>query len=683
MTKRFCILILAVIISFSAYSGNGNWEDGKFSMFVHFGLYSELGGVWKGKPVRDGYSEQIQSFAKISDNDYANVATNFNPQKFNADSIVNLAIEAGMHSVVVTAKHHDGFSIYDTKFSDFDIIDATPYGRDLLKEISEACAKRGINFGIYFSLVDWHFPYSVPTTPHNADIATPKHHEFNLNQVRELLTNYGKVSELWFDMGSLSAQQSNELYALVKSLQPNCMVSSRLGNETGDFAVMADNRLPEYRIGLPWQTAASIYNETWGYRSWQKYAPLNEKIDEKIATLVKVVSHGGNYLLNIGPRGDGSITEHEQAVLRGVGEFVNRYSSAIYATKANPYRESFKWGEITAKDNVLYLFVNNYPENGIIKLGNLKSKLLSAQSYDKSTNLNFKFQNNELEINLPELKTDHGYYVVRLTFDSPVELLPEIAEGNLTAENSEKTYGVSSLDYYASRRSLVRYDWTFKTENANSTIYYPSIFDGDSLCYNSGNGEQLIILNGKPCADEIANIATGSAEMIKESYSKPYESLGGPFRAKSFDVRSRSASKTATTFDFADKSSVIYTAKYNSENETELRLMRISMADGISVSLNDEVIYSQIGVQRKNQKYCYVLMPFKQGENDVEIIWHKRTAGKILCEAKLINEGVEFRKMSLPKITADKNGLCQIRLSNSKSLPANTEFDLREFVIKY
>lgn len=309
---------------------NKEWTSQRFSMFIHWGLYSQLGGVWDGKPVEWGYSEQIQSFAGIFSDYYAATAEKFTAEKWNADSIVALAKAAQMQSIVMTAKHHDGFSMYATRYSSYNVADATPFARDPLRELSVACKKGGLRFGVYFSLIDWHFPQAYPISSHNADPITPEHHKHNMNQVRELLTNYGPVSEIWFDMGSLTREQSRELYNLVTDLQPNCMVSGRLGNDFGDFAVMADNAVPAYHIGIPWQTAGSFFKETWSYRSWQKREDLQSKIAEKITTLKNVVAHGGNYLLNIGPRGDGSVVEFERDVLLAMGQWLRDSSEVIY-----------------------------------------------------------------------------------------------------------------------------------------------------------------------------------------------------------------------------------------------------------------------------------------------------------------------------------------------------------------
>ena len=304
------------------------WYGGKYSMFIHFGLYSELGGVWEGKPVTAGYSEQIQSFAGIFSDWYGETALRFNPTRFNADEIVALAKEAGMRSIVITTKHHDGFCMFRTATTDYNSWEATPAPRDFVKELADACRRGGLRLGLYYSNIDWHFPQAYPISSHNCDFVTPEHFELSKAQIRELLTNYGPISELWFDMGSHTPEQSREMYNLVHELQPDCMVSGRLGNDAYDFSVMADNKYPESALQVAWQTAASMFDETWSYRSWQERGSLSDKVNEKLLSLVNVISRGGNYLLNIGPRGDGSVVAFERDALLRMGAWVSRYAEA-------------------------------------------------------------------------------------------------------------------------------------------------------------------------------------------------------------------------------------------------------------------------------------------------------------------------------------------------------------------
>ena len=185
------MLLLTTLTAGAQIKPDRQWMDNKFSMFIHFGLYSKLGGVWQGQPVRQGYSEQIQAFAGIFSDWYAATALTFNPTQWNPDSVVALAKRAGMRSIVFTAKHHDGFCMYESQYTDFDIVDATPYRRDLMKELSDACRRGGMRFAVYYSLIDWHFPEAYPISSHNADPLTEEHFDYNMKQAMARYLNCG------------------------------------------------------------------------------------------------------------------------------------------------------------------------------------------------------------------------------------------------------------------------------------------------------------------------------------------------------------------------------------------------------------------------------------------------------------------------------------------------------------
>ena len=481
MVALMCVVVSAQIAP-DAYR---KWHENKYSMFIHFGLYSLYGGVYEGKPVTFGYSEQIQSFAGIFSDWYGNTALKFDPVKFNADEIVALAKEAGMRSIVITTKHHDGFCMFKTATTSYNSVDATPSKRDYVKELSDACRRGGINFAIYFSLIDWNFPHAYPISSHNCDFITPQHHEFTKAQVTELLTNYGPVSELWFDMGSNRPEQSKELYELVHKLQPNCMVSGRLGNGWYDFAVMADNKYPEGALQAPWQSAASMFDETWSYRSWQERGDKHVKAMEKLRSLINVVSHGGNFLLNIGPRGDGSVVEFESEVLKEIGAWLKENGEAIYGTEASPFREDFAWGKSTRKGNKLYLILSGeYPTNGTIELNMPGYKLQESKGNLTSANM----KGNKLTISLPEnAYNDETIQVVELTFDR--EVLPQASANAKRTSN----YSYDCFDYYSNYRSTVSYEWALPKKNATKVelTYTPEEL-GKEITLN----DQLVTLEG-------------------------------------------------------------------------------------------------------------------------------------------------------------------------------------------
>ena len=357
IAAALCLLAGSASLSFGQRAG---WSEEKFSMFIHYGLYSLFGGEFEGQPVREGYSEQILTFGVHFSDWYEAAAREFTAERFDADSIAALAKAAGMRSVVLTAKHHDGFCLFRTATTSYNSYDGAPARRDLVGEMAEACHRAGLGFGVYFSLIDWHYPYAVPYSSHNADPVTEPHHEYNIAQVRELLTGYGRIDEIWFDMGSLTEAQSEELYRLVHRLQPECMVSGRLGNDYADFAVMADNALPDYAMVMPWQTAASIFPETWGYRSWQdRSMPAEKKAEEKLGDLLRVVTSGGKYLLNIGPMGDGSVVPYEREVLLAMGEMLRRLPPEALTPKEPEAAKPLPKGTPLTPQNALPLYTHS------------------------------------------------------------------------------------------------------------------------------------------------------------------------------------------------------------------------------------------------------------------------------------------------------------------------------------
>lgn len=494
--KRLFTLLMAALLCIGTFTQastkeHNDWHRNKYSMFIHFGLYSVYGGVYNGKPVTFGYSEQIQSFAGIFSDWYGETALKFDPVKFNADEIVALAKEAGMRSIVITTKHHDGFCMFKTATTEYNSVDATPSKRDYVKELSDACRRGGINFAIYFSLIDWNYPHAYPISSHNCDFITPQHHEFTKAQVTELLTNYGPVSELWFDMGSNRPEQSKELYELVHKLQPDCMVSGRLGNGWYDFAVMADNTYPEGALQAPWQSAASMFNETWSYRSWQKRGDVHTKAMEKLRSLINVVSHGGNFLLNIGPRGDGSVVEFERDVLKEIGAWLKENGEAIYGTEASPFREDYAWGKSTRKANKLYLILSGeYPTNGIIELNLPGYKLQESKGNLTAANM----KGGKLIVSLPkEAYNDQTVQVVELTFDR--QILPQVS----TNAGRISNYSYDCFDYYSNYRSTVSYEWALpkKSQVKLELTYTPEELGKEIALSTSANGKpQLTKLEG-------------------------------------------------------------------------------------------------------------------------------------------------------------------------------------------
>lgn len=301
------------------------WRGLRFGMFIHFGVYSLFGGVYKGEKIAKGYSEQIMQFAPIPREDYLLAAGNMNLERFSPADWVGLAREAGMKYLVVTSKHHDGFCMFDTKTTDFNIVKRTPFSRDFLKLLEEECKRQGLGFGLYFSLVDWNLGHRYD--PDNRNAIPPEMEEILCEQLNELVTGYGELCEIWFDMSTPTPTQSLKFKEIVRKHQPSAMINGRIGNGLGDFITFWDNEIPKTAPSKPWQTPQSIYPDTWGYRSWREHDNLEKRTKILISNFESVTSRGGNYLLNIGPRGDGSVDPYEREILLRIGRHLERSKS--------------------------------------------------------------------------------------------------------------------------------------------------------------------------------------------------------------------------------------------------------------------------------------------------------------------------------------------------------------------
>ena len=619
--KKVLILLLTAImclnasaqISQEAYS---KWHHNKFSMFIHFGLYSVYGGVYQGQPVKFGYSEQIQSFAGIFSDWYGNTALKFNPEKFNADEIVALAKEAGMRSIVITTKHHDGFCLFKTATTEYNSVDATPAKRDYVKELSDACRRGGINFAMYFSLIDWNYPHAYPISSHNCDFITPQHHEFTKAQVTELLTNYGPISELWFDMGSNRPEQSKELYELVHRLQPDCMVSGRLGNGWYDFAVMADNTYPEGALQAPWQSAASMFDETWSYRSWQKRGDKHEKAMEKLRSLINVVSHGGNFLLNIGPRGDGSVVEFESDVLKEMGAWLKENSEAIYGTEASPFREDFAWGTSTRKGNKLYLILSGeYPTNGAIELNMPEYKLQESKGNLTSASM----KGNKLMISLPEdAYNDQTIQVVELTFNR--EVLPQ------ASANAKRTanYSYDCFDYYSNYRSTVSYEWALKKNTSKVELTYTPEELGKEITMNDQivklEGGKAVTLKVDPKTQWGKRYMCGPGGSLFDGSSTISTDLEkSPVRRSKW----QEIEKDQMTFPTNILCSYYVLQEVESPKAQDI-LMDVAAGNGIEVFVNGKSIMKHINPYRCKYREEKVLVHLEKGKNQIVVRMYNR-----------------------------------------------------------
>jgi alpha-L-fucosidase len=317
----------------------------KYGLFIHWGLYAIPAGVWEGKRVRIS-SEWIMAHARIPVRVYERLATRFDPVDFDAEAWVRLAQAAGMRYIVFTAKHGDGFAMYHSRVSPYNIVDATPFHRDPLRELADACARHGIRLGIYYSQsVDWHEPGGEGNSwdfPNDSAKDASGAYEHYLRgkvepQIAELLTGYGPICEIFFDTPFRITQERGErIAALVHRLQPACLIDGRLGIP-GDYATMGDNGIPSAAVGRDWETPGEL-NHNWGFDQNDSDYKAPSQV---IFTLLDVVSKGGNYLLDVGPTASGRIPAVAAANLETVGRWLAVNGEAVYGTGASPFHEGF------------------------------------------------------------------------------------------------------------------------------------------------------------------------------------------------------------------------------------------------------------------------------------------------------------------------------------------------------
>ncbi len=355
------------------------WRKARFGMFIHWGLYAIPAGVWKGKKI-PGAGEWIMSHAKIPPSEYEKLAARFNPVKFDADRWAEIAKEAGMKYVVITTKHHDGFCLFDSKLTKYDVMDATPFKRDIMKELSEACARKGIRMCWYHSILDWHHPDYLPRRPWDkrpvAGHSLDKYIAYMKGQLRELLTNYGPIGVLWFDGGwehTPRELHSWEIVGMIRSIQPKIIINNRL-RIPQDFDTPEQHIPPTGLPGRDWETCMTM-NHTWGYKKydndWKSYPDLLRK-------LVDIASKGGNFLLNVGPTAEGLIPEPSVERLLAMGKWLKKYGESIYGTAASPFLR-LSWGRCTRKPGKLYLHVFRWPSDGRLLVPGLRNQVTSAR----------------------------------------------------------------------------------------------------------------------------------------------------------------------------------------------------------------------------------------------------------------------------------------------------------------
>ncbi|MFA8451631.1 MAG: alpha-L-fucosidase, partial [Bacteroidales bacterium] len=398
----FVLFLILIVVIVNAQNSRNNqinerakwFVDARFGMFIHWGVYSGAEGVWKGEKLRydNDYAEWIFYRNRIDKNEYLQLLDRFDWQKIDPEEWVLLAKKAGMKYVTITAKHHDGFALWDTKVSDYNIVKYTNPGRDIIKELSVACKKHGLKLGLYYShWIDWEHPYgwkhSMEVYPLSKEKYDKYWQEKVMPQMRELLTNYGDIGLIWFDMWIdhsktiVSKDQLLQLKKMMRELQPNCLINSRLGlsieeDSDVDFKTLGDNELGDKIEVFPWQSPATVAH-SWGYHALDsKYKSTTTLLH----SLIGNVSLNGNFMLNIGPRANGDVPFEITQRLSEIGDWLNNNGESIYGAKAFELKKDMHdWGKITCKtkssgNTKLYLHVYNWPISKKLHLSGILTK---------------------------------------------------------------------------------------------------------------------------------------------------------------------------------------------------------------------------------------------------------------------------------------------------------------------
>lgn len=413
--------------------GNDAWfRTAGYGLFIHFGLYAIPAGEWNGVPAPHE-SEWIMRHLQIPLADYRKLAEEFCPTELNARAIVQKAREWGMKYLVLTAKHHDGFALFDSAVSDYTVMH-TPYGKDIVRQFADECHRVGMPFGIYYSqMQDWEHPdgdgNSWDFDPAEKDFSRYFYGKC-LPQVRELVTRYGKVDLLWFDTPyTMPEELCRELVNAVKTYQPQCLINSRIGYGLGDYRQMADNSIPTHPYtAQSWECPMTL-NRTWGYSRLDQDWKTPEDV---LALLTTVRSLGGNVLLNIGPDASGSVPAESVRVLDATGKAIALQSAAFYGTTAAPeFPYVQRWGTITYREEppTLYFHVRKYPKPPYrFSTVGLVTRVESARLLATGENLKFTQwrevarDEERLSVYLPATPVADGDTVVELRLAAPAEV---------------------------------------------------------------------------------------------------------------------------------------------------------------------------------------------------------------------------------------------------------------------
>jgi alpha-L-fucosidase len=489
------------------------WREARFGMFFHWGVYAVPAGSYGGKRI-GGIGEHILRYASIPLEQYRGYAEQFNPLNYDPDAWVRLAKAAGMKYIIITAKHHDGFALFDSKVSDWDVVDATPYGKDLIAPLAAACQRHGIKLGLYYSQAqDWMQGGAIqgdgPWVPSQQPNQTMDDYidRIAVPQVKEILSNYGSISVLWWDTPvAMTRERAARLIKPLK-LQPGIIHNNRLGGGFKGDTDTPEQHIPSDVDEHDWESCMTM-NRTWGYKSYDTNWKSTETL---VRNLVDIASKGGNYLLNIGPKADGTIPAASIERLQAVGAWMQEYGEAIYGTQGSLFARP-AWGRVTRKADpagtILYLNVFDWENGGrlFVPVGNeVRSCVLLN---DRAQNLKVERGAGGLTVTMPGEAPNSICSVIELRLQGEQALTGEnmLRQGQdgmvlLTAEQATFDGAGNWMGIDNHHRSIHGWvndkawvSWTFSLNQAGTyRIELDAATMGESTCMIMLDGQQLSV----------------------------------------------------------------------------------------------------------------------------------------------------------------------------------------------
>ena len=629
------------------------WRDARFGMFIHWGLYAVPAGAWEEKGT--GHAEWIRTTAQIPLETYDKFIDEFNPVNFNADQWCEMASDAGMGYIVITSKHHDGFCLFESQHTDFDIM-STPFKRDIMKELADAAPRHEVKMCWYHSIMDWHHPDYLPRRGWEKDRSSEgadmnRFRKYLHAQVTELLSNYGPIGVMWFDgewEATWKGEYGKELYKLCRTLQPEVIVNNRLGARGGMSGLTGmegyaggyggDYMTPEQEIpdavdkGIDWETCMTM-NDRWGYNAVDKNFKSTTDLLQKLSD---IVSKNGNFLLNVGPKVDGTFPEESIQRLSEIGDWMDINGEAIHGTIGSPFSE-LPWGRATQKfhgdDTTLYLHVFDWPEDQKLHVPNLSGTIKSARVLGQKGNINAEVKDGEVVIDVPSGKpNDHIGVIALEVIGRPIVFeVPEISvQTQQFVHDATVTIGVHSPELE------IRYAILNEPSESNllvPNLRYTSPFEIDETCIVVAQS----FYQGKPVskssskkfekvtpkqAVNITNVIKGTLDMKVfegEWDELPNFNLLQPSSRKSVDK--------ITSKPEAESQGRQFTG-YIHANQSNMYVFSLTSDDGSRLYIDDVLIIDNDGLHGPIQKEGAAALA--KGWHPIRVEWFNKTGGAAL-----------------------------------------------------